>query len=351
MKSTADVAKALNKSHPCLFTLIVYTQDKAHTDLFMQRVRTIIDKFPCRIIFITCDHELSDDDLKVSVTTEIGGKKAGESIASDLVRITCNPKTQSRVPFLILPILIPDLPVFLLWGQDPTVDCDILPYLQTFATRIIFDSECTDNLRVFSEKMLARIKSMRTELVDLNWATLRGWREIFSKVFDSPDKIHDIKNAQSLFIHFKHGHSADAHHAQTAAIFLQGWLAAQFGWTPKNLQTENNSIVLSYEFQGKPIHVELIGREEKGLKLGDISSVEVITANRYYIMQRKDNTEQIVIHVSTKESCELPLVYPLGYEQKSALFWKEVFYQSMSEHYKPMLEIIKEFDWKKKCDL
>jgi glucose-6-phosphate dehydrogenase assembly protein OpcA len=139
-----------------LFNLIIYADVKEKSDFLDDMVKTILEKYPCRIIFISGNTDALKNSLRTSVANIIVGK--GENaVACDRIHIDVSPQQLHRVPFIIFPLLIPDLPIYLLWGKDPTGEMDILPHLRPYASRLIFDSDSTYNLQDFSRKMLKEI--------------------------------------------------------------------------------------------------------------------------------------------------------------------------------------------------
>ena len=103
----------------CLFNLIIYSQDPHRSVFLKDIVQTVKETFPCRIIFIECDCKAKQNFLKVSVEEELI-QKDGSIISCDRININCTPKYLNRVPYIVLPHFVPDLPSYLLWGQDPS---------------------------------------------------------------------------------------------------------------------------------------------------------------------------------------------------------------------------------------
>ncbi|MCP5507554.1 MAG: hypothetical protein H7A37_04555 [Chlamydiales bacterium] len=52
----------------CLFNLIIYTHEKRREEYFRNLVDTIIEKFPCRVIFIQADGNANENHLSVDVS-------------------------------------------------------------------------------------------------------------------------------------------------------------------------------------------------------------------------------------------------------------------------------------------
>jgi len=100
---------------------------------------------------------------------------------------------------MVLPHLIADLPVFLLWGQDPTADLTVLPKLEGLADRLIFDSEAVDDLPRFASRLLAKASD---GFVDMNWARLSPWRQTLAHPFNNALDIAQLREAETVEIVF-----------------------------------------------------------------------------------------------------------------------------------------------------
>ncbi|HAB99095.1 MAG TPA: hypothetical protein DCE71_04665 [Parachlamydiales bacterium] len=86
-----------NKMRASLFNLIVYTHLSARTDYFRSIVQKVIEKFPCRILFISFDPDTSQSYLKtaVSVVTPSQGET---TIACDNIDIGVAGSEIEKVP-------------------------------------------------------------------------------------------------------------------------------------------------------------------------------------------------------------------------------------------------------------
>ena len=140
----------------CLFNLIVFCEAE-QCSLFL---RTYIDQLveiplpshQCRSV---PDSSLQDITLD------------GLSKNEDRLFIRAPQSKVSSVPSLILPYLVPDLPVYLLWGQDPTTETQILPSALKYGSRLIFDSSAPENLQEFAKKLYDLQEKNSIGLVDL----------------------------------------------------------------------------------------------------------------------------------------------------------------------------------------
>lgn len=328
----------------CLFNLVVYCQDPDRLEYLQKLVMAIIEHFPCRITLIFGSQGQGADSI-VSKTTVIKADK-GVGTPCDQLLIESTPAYLYRVPFLIWPFLLPDLPLFLIWDCDPTAETEILPQLQRYASRLIFDSETVDNLQHFSQRLLAYADANKRDLVDLNWTRIGGWRDVLSRIFDTESRIHDLRSASSLTICYNALENRYFHHNQTQAIYLQAWLAAQLGWKHAALSMEKGRSEVTYRHGKGVVKITLQPQTFEERAPGSIFSIEVEGAGHHHLLvKRQPNSNLAVIESSSDETCELPFTLNLRGTQLTYSFLKEALYLYGSEHYRYMLHLLKQQDW------
>lgn len=335
LQTRSDASKA------CLFNLIVYTQEARRTEYFHNIVKLITTQFPCRIIFIQNNPSSKENYLRVRVSTEKSQKEP--DLSWDNIFIEVAGEDIHRVYFLLLPLFIPDLPIYLLWGQSPSTEQSILPHLEDFATRLIFDSETSEDLQQFTQNMLKRISHSSIQIVDMTWARIEGWREVLAQVFDSPERLDQLATADLIQIFYNDKHSDLFLHHETQAIYLQGWLASRLGWEFEKAEKENH--LLYYKSSQKTHRIELISQTNQEFEAEEILRLTVKGTNDYECDLKRTTFDQIEVHASNQSQCELPLNLLMPILRSGRNFMQEVFYQKTSEHYVAMLKLISLVKW------
>lgn len=334
----------------CLFTLILYAHEIRRVKYLQELIDSILDKFPCRIIFIQGNSQSTSSYFRVNVSNVPSGQNKSSSqsnIKCDQIVIESSQDQLFRVPFLVFPHIVPDLPVYLLWGQNPFEERDIFPYVQKYACRVIFDSECADNLGLFCKEMQTNLEKLKMDIMDINWALVSNWRDLIAELFNTPDKLEHLKACKSMIINYNGCKTETFQHPEIRALYLQGWIASALKWKYQHTEKFENNTIISYFGSLHPSIIGLSPHHIPNLPPGAISSIEIATSsNHTYYISRKDNLQQVSIHVSSNEICELPFTLSLPNIHKGLSFMREIFFNGLGDHYKETLKTISKIDFK-----
>lgn len=324
----------------CLFNLIIYTHESRREEYLHKLVHTVIEKFPCRIIFIELEKSSTVDFLNITVSKEFF--QNGESIACDQITINASADKASQIPFIVLEYIVPDLPVYLFWAQNPKKENPLLQQLLKFSSRLVFDADCTDNLQNFSREILAQLDEYPIDMMDLDWAFLGRWRYVLRQTFESDERIRQLLDATEIKITYNQVQNPFLKNLQTRAIYLQGWLASRFKWNCRKIETEGDVRTIHYE--GRII--KLIPGSIEEVPPGAIIRIEFTNElSESILIERSLDQPKVTINVTKENRCELPYSLPLLNPQRGLTFMKEIFFYAPSEHYRKMLEKISESCW------
>ncbi len=328
-----------------LFNLIVVANSLQRGLECKELVRIVTEKFPCRVIFVQSDDSSQADFFQTEHTIQSIG--SGQTrVCFDQFTIAASTSQLHKVPFLILPNIMPDLPVYILLGHDPTEDHVILPQLQKYANRVVFDCETIDNVQRFSERMMNMIRETTGDLIDVNWSRTKAWREVLARVFNDKEKQEHLNGAKMIQISFAGRFLQNQPKHELQAVYLQAWLAAQLGWTLESMQKQDGVIQVNYRSHLGPITVSILPKDTDAIEQGAIFSVEVTThAEAHYLISHERDRQLVTVHASTLERCEMPYTLFLHNYQKGTALVNEIFYQPFSEHYSAMLLALNHTQW------
>lgn len=300
-----------------LFNLIVYTETEKRVPYFRSVVDSIIEKFPCRILFIRGDSFGGESIFRVEKTLRTNGV-----VSCDQIDIHATGKHLKEVPFFILPHLAPDLPIAMLWGEDPTKESAVFSEILGSTERLIIDAESIGDLEAFAKRMAKHSDSLPYALIDMHWARIAGWRHVMATVFDTASKLELLKEATEIQIVYNNRKADAFTHPEIGALYLRAWLTARLKCSHFKLEGR------PFETLGAATIAELHVRSKKG--------------SEFHLTRSDQAPRSIRVTQSTLETCNLPFTLPLTLGATGPSFIKELLYAPPSPHYFEMLTYLAE---------
>lgn len=333
-----DKEQGENKIRASLFNLIIYVPTGQRIKLFDSIVNNVVNKFPCRVLMISSDEKSSHDKLHTAVSSHTIGE-GKQSIYCEIIRIEVSGKYIERVPFLVIPNIQADLPIYMLWTQDPLTPNPVFPKLARIANRVIFDAESTANLQKYSQRLLEVEQEYGIEVGDLNWSALAPWRKLLAEIYNDPQMLNHLGNCSEISITYNKKESPLHPHTEIEAAYLQAWLASRLGWKLKSFLTYLN------EKEKVKISIESTQVE---LPPGAIVSLEMMSKKTggHLRCQRDPNSIQVHAQFSDREQCFLPTTHILTGAQEGQEILNEIFYPASMEHFGCALTMLTNTKWK-----
>ncbi|MBS3904427.1 MAG: glucose-6-phosphate dehydrogenase assembly protein OpcA [Simkania sp.] len=340
--STTQTDGKNRRMRACLFNLILVTDKNARAAYIRGIAERVIEKFPSRILFVTIDRENKEDLLLTGVSV-LNVKEAASDIACDLIECEVSSVSAVRVPFILLPHLLPDLPVYLLWAEDPILDNPLAYQLEKFTTRLIFDSESTSNLPLFAKSLLHHLEVSQCDIADLNWARTESWRTLLIATFRSTKRLAELHDTRTIKLIYNAKSTDFFCHTRIQSIYLQGWLAGQLGWVLKEFDVVSKEISFHYEGpKNQPIEIRLIPEEHPEVAPGSISTFELSTySGQHFLFTRNPQASyQVTLYISSKETCEMPTQFLFSKGSIGQTLVKEICQRQTSHHYLQLLRFV-----------
>ncbi len=329
----------------CLFNLLVISYDLESSVYCQELIRIITEKFPCRIIFVRGEQDSTFDFARMSKSMQVVGSE-NNRIVCDFISIEATSKQFNQVPFLILPNIVPDLPVYIVLAHDPTKDTLLLHQVEALANRIIFGTPYVDNMQRFTRSVRQLVKTNHRQFIDIHWARSKAWREVLAKVFLSAEKLEALEAATSIHIVFTALPGTASNRYELQALYLQAWLASRFGWKVKGVDGPRSTPRITYATKTGTVTISLGVQDSEILDRGAIWSVEIMgDKDHHFLISHERDSKHVKVHASGPDRCEMPYtIFMSNYQRGSALIG-EIFYQPPSAHYASMLEMFDSDIW------
>lgn len=164
------------------------------------------------------------------------------TVCCEQLRVSASGRSLARVPGLVLPLLVPDLPVYVWWSGDlpsfqpaaPEPEADVLRRLAEVADALIIDSSAMRRPTIGLRTAVALTAPLSGGLRDLSWGRLTPWRDLVVQCFDPAPMRQALERLDRIRIRTAPGAaSSSADPADPiAGLLLGGWVAGRLGWEP-----------------------------------------------------------------------------------------------------------------------
>ena len=194
--------------------LVGYAEDGAVADELGEIVARMRHHRPSRAIVASGDGAGADVTADASVFCS-PMQEGGSLVCCELVRLR-GAASGDSLASMVASLLLPDLPVFLLWLAPPAFDSARFGSLASLATRIVTDST---RFPATLSALPAVAVDDRLVVTDLAWTKITGWREVVASIFDDPEHRILLERVERVGVQYVRGSDAQAR-------LLHGWIAS-----------------------------------------------------------------------------------------------------------------------------
>jgi glucose-6-phosphate dehydrogenase assembly protein OpcA len=263
-----------------VLNLIVYADREVHARRAAKSVSDLALRHPSRAIVLVADRGArAGVEGRIEMHCHLPIPDGAKQVCYEQILVRARGDADERLASAVIPLLVPDLPVFLWWTGTPPASGRSFGDLVGLADRLIVDSADVARPEVVLPG-LARLCAQAKGLfgvTDLNWTRLTPWREIVTAFFDVPAWRPFLDRITGLRVGFAvdmDGRDINP----TQALLLVGWLASRLGWRPLEALAPSEAGGLLFAIaraDGHRITVRVRPRFERGLAEGDISGIRI----------------------------------------------------------------------------
>jgi glucose-6-phosphate dehydrogenase assembly protein OpcA len=287
------------------FNLVLITDENDAEQKCSDLLDEIESVHPCRSI-LAIFREAGQHSLNAWVSARCHTSGSSKQICSEQITVCCEGGRPEELASVVLPLILPDLPVFVWWRRQK-IAWDDLKALHACARRFILDSNAAPfDPGIFNDAhRLIQSNSGCLYVSDLNWRRLHGWCRALADSFDGfPVPLALLNKISRVTITFN-GEST----VSNRVLLFTGWLAARLGWQPKELDLKRGAkcqtksglvdVVFTPEKNNpSPGHIREIQVEFAGDKRKLIISPERTAEARFIIARLSDSEENEATRVS-----------------------------------------------------
>lgn len=264
--------------------LMVYVSAEPASNEINKVLGELTVQHPCRALVMVGEAQEADRDIEMFVSSFFKGpgKTGDRRLCCEEVTLIARGRFVAELPSATLPLLVPDLPVFLWWRDELKLRDKTFAELAHRADRVIIDSA---RFQEAGSEMQALATWMRSEaedqaaISDLNWARLTSWRALLAGFFDSLERRAMLDQIGSVRIEYATNEAAPEAIAPQA-LLIAGWLASRLTWKlthSANQKAPSAPQTMIYEKDGRRIAVEFRQVERPQLRPGRLACVALTT--------------------------------------------------------------------------
>src|SRR5438876_2829259 len=315
--------------------LMVYVSDDAAISEISEVLDELAVKHPCRALLMVGEPQEADRDIEMFVSSfSHGPRKTGDRrLCCEEVILTARGRFVVELPSATLPLLVPDLPVFLWWNDELKIRDKVFSELAHRADRVIIDSARFQDTGAQMAALFAWLKSDdedKAATSDINWARLTSWRALLAGCFDSPQNRAALDQIASMRIEYAANESA-AEALAPQALLIAGWLASRLGWKIDSrvdrLARGGESRRVGFEKDGRRIVGEFLQVERPQLKPGRLASVALTTespAPLSFAVRRSEDGKYLETCVTEDKQISRTRVSPVRNRSAADLLGREM---------------------------
>jgi glucose-6-phosphate dehydrogenase assembly protein OpcA len=148
---------------------------------------------------------------------------------------------------VVLPLLLPELPVFTWWEGTPPFGQEVFAELTSVTDRLIVDSAAFTDPIGDLRRLAATIGTIAPAVTDCAWGRLTPWRELLAAPFSGPhlrpDRVRWVR--------------VDAVEP-TAGQHLVGWFASRLGWELEAVRQAGDELGADYRTPAGTCQVRVV---------------------------------------------------------------------------------------------
>ena len=269
--------------------LVIYSPGTLALDTVQRLLPHLVERDPCRVIHVIANPD-STDGVQVRTRTQTQDVYPGSpQVACELITIELPEVGAQGLEGLVVPLLDPDLPVYLWWRGSPPFAGPLFDHLLDACDRMFFDSvdfeEPEEDLL-----WLTTLKGREQRLVsfrDLNWTRLLPWKALLAQFFDTAAQAAYLPGIDEVDIEYVHCPTCFGQ-VPSRPWLVMGWLASRLRWQCASppVRAHNAEVHVTLTRDDRPVRVTLRPVAKSGSP-GGLHSVELRastpTPARFYV--------------------------------------------------------------------
>lgn len=205
----------------CVLNLVICSPGETSDSSVSQVIGDVSVHHPARTMVLLPG---SEGPLSAWVTAQChfaAGQR--KQVCCEQIVVRAGGSEVKQLSSFVLPLLVPDVPVFLWWRGGLNQHVEFMRELIDASHRAIFDSQAFNDPWHDLKELgnLLRLHRADTAFSDLNWARLSMWRAAIAECFDIPELLSWLPRIEKVVIETSPG---------AQPLLLTAWLASRLKW-------------------------------------------------------------------------------------------------------------------------
>lgn len=345
MARKAQKGDAYAVTRACVFNLVVYAPGERSDQEISQITSEVTGLNPGRIIVLLPESASGEARLSAWVNAQChvsAGRRT--QVCCEEVMIRSGGAVLDRLSSFVMPLLLPDLPVFLWWRDDLNVDTPLFQELSEVSDRIVFDSS-----RMTPESLRSMFRFIRenqawTAFSDLSWSRLTPWRLAIAQLYDVPSWRSALATLNRVELHLA-GQSLPEFSQFVRPAFVLAWLGSRLSWHPRSAATKSRVSEYSWEFETPQTQLTVRISSTDSPQALDLISIKLIAegGNLQFVISKSDDGSRLNTEVTAAGTTRVSGVTRLDSGQEANLIGKELEILGHDRVFEKTLELAEAF--------
>jgi glucose-6-phosphate dehydrogenase assembly protein OpcA len=217
--------------------MVVVTQSRTAGQRALATIETFGARAPSRCVVLIAEPP-SNGPARVRSWARVAHHRHGEGAEVIWEEVIVQTNVPARhLPAVVLPLLLPELPVFTWWEGTPPFSDDVFDEMASVTDRLIVDSATFADPVPDLARLNRAAQVLGPALSDCVWGRLTPWRELIAAPFNGPP----LRGCAGAIRRVQ----VDAVDPD-AGLELVGWLASRLGWEPEEVRVVDDLRVARY---------------------------------------------------------------------------------------------------------
>jgi len=287
-----------------LLNMVVYAEREEKANSAGRIVEELASFHPSRALIVVARPSDDESHIEANLSAHCHmTRDAPRSVCCEEVTLEVSGRSARHLHSIIIPLLVPDLPVYVWWMEELPADPHLFLELLDTADRLFVDSGTFgDQLRGLQD--LARLSGSepRSTVGDLNWGRTETWRGIFEGQQNIKEMRHHFTSVEGVEIEYADG--PQPNDAAQPILFL-AWLAGQLGWDTSAVSSEDAGRFTFHVAEDRSVPAFVSGVPYDAAGAGSLVSVKIAcrseTASAILSVARTGEPNHLTVRVEHKQ--------------------------------------------------